>query len=83
MTRKLRKSKSKARKGREQKAMAAIERQAKLIAEHPTECCLCDRPFERTTETVKTWHVVVNEERVRLTCPPCWKLVTHTLETDP
>jgi hypothetical protein len=75
-----RKTKS-AKKTREE-AMEAIERQAKLIADHPTECCMCDRPFERTAETVKNWHVVVNEERVRLTCPPCWAIVRHMLEKE-
>jgi len=76
----LRKKKSKASKYT--KAMAEVERKAKLIAAHPTECCLCDRPFERTAETVKSWHVVVNEERVRLTCPPCWAIVRHTLDNE-
>ena len=60
--------------------MEAIERQAKLIADHPTECCVCERTFERTRETVKTWHVVVHEERVRLTCPSCWDIVRHLPE---
>ena len=82
MSRKLRKRKSKKTSTDHAEAMEAIERQARLIASHPTECCICDRPFERTIETVKTWHVVVNEERVRLTCPPCWGLIRHTLESD-
>lgn len=74
--------KTKGSKRTHEEAMAAAERQAKLIASHPKECCLCDRPFERTPETVQTWHVVVNEERVHLTCPPCWAIVQHLPETE-
>ena len=76
------KPKKKKRASKRAAAMEKVERQAKLFASHPTECCLCDRPFERTPETVTTWHVVVNEERVRLTCPACWAIVRHTLERD-
>jgi|TARA_R110002126_G_scaffold252967_1_gene396048 hypothetical protein len=82
MSPKIRKRKTKGSSQEYQDKIEAIERQARLIADHPKECCMCDRPFERTAETVINWHVVVNEERVRLTCPPCWAIVRHTLEKE-
>jgi hypothetical protein len=79
---KIRKVNTNKRKRARKDAQATLEKQASLIATHPTECCICERPFERTAETVVKWQVVVNEDRVRLTCPPCWEIVTKALENE-
>jgi hypothetical protein len=68
------------KKGKTAKAaQRRVAEQAALMMKQPTECCLCRAPFERTQETVKTWHVTVLQEKkvVRLTCPTCWKTVNE------
>lgn len=77
---KLRNVASQKRKQKRKEAQQRLEEQTALIMKHPTACCLCDGSFERTQETVKTWQVTINEERVRLTCPSCWALVRETIE---
>jgi len=72
---KLRKVDTNKRKRERKDVKKALERKAAMFLNHTKECCVCQQPFERTKETVKTWHVVVREERVRLTCPPCWDTV--------
>jgi hypothetical protein len=40
----------------------------------PTECNVCDKPFDKTSkEDHMTWRVAVNEEhrKVALVCPDC------------
>ena len=57
-----------------------MAKQAALMMKHPTECCVCQAPFVRTQETVKTWRIVVREERVRLACSECWATVEKQVE---
>jgi hypothetical protein len=80
MSPKIRKFNAAKRKQTRKDAKKKMEEQMGLFAKHPTECCLCNTAFERTHETVKTWHVVIREERVRLTCPECWGTFTEALE---
>ena len=77
---KLRKVNSQKRKQKSKEAQERLEEQTALIMKHPTACCLCDSPFERTEETVKSWQVTINESRVRLSCPSCTALVRKTVE---
>ena len=56
-------------------------RQVALFSKHPTECCICKLGFERTKETVLSWQITINEERVRLTCPRCWGIIKEALES--
>ncbi len=79
---KLRKVNRAKRKEDRRSAQERMATQASLMLEHPTECCVCKKPFERTQETVKTWQVTVIQEKkvVRLTCPSCWLLFTEELE---
>jgi len=66
------------KKGKTAKAIKKqLTQQAALMMKQPTECCLCHAAFERTQETVKTWHITVLQEKkvVHLTCPTCWKTV--------
>jgi len=73
----------KVNKAKRKESRKAVEErlasQASLMMKHPKECCLCDTPFVRTKETVLTWRVTVNSERVRLTCPDCSALVDETI----
>ena len=62
-------------------AQADMGRQVALFAKHPTECCVCKLGFERTKETVLTWQVTINENRVRLTCPTCWDTIKKAVES--
>ena len=78
---KLRKSTPGKRKQERKNAQEAMERQASLFAKHPTECCVCKSAFERTKETVATWQVTINENRVRLTCPTCWDTIKKAVES--
>ena len=57
-----------------------LQTQAAAMLKHPKECCICKAVFERNQDTVKTWTVTVREERVRLTCPTCWKIVVEAME---
>ena len=77
---KLRKVNKPRRKQARKEAKDRLEKQTAMFLDHPKECCLCEAPFERTAETVKTWQVTVRDSRVRLTCPPCWQTLTHALE---
>ena len=77
---KLRNIKPGQRKRERREAAARLEEQTAAFANHPTECCVCKTAFERNHETVKTWHVTVREERVRLTCPNCWSTIKEALE---
>ncbi len=77
---KIRKVNTNKRKKERKAATKKLEEQAKALLDHPKECCVCNQPFERTKETVETWHVVVREERVRLTCPTCWGIIQQGLE---
>ena len=77
---KLRKANTQKRKQKRKSAAEKMKRQAALFANHPTECCVCKAEFKRTRETVKTWQVVVREDRVRLTCPTCWGIIQEAVE---
>lgn len=70
------------KKGKTAKAIKKLlTEQAALMMKHPTECCVCKEPFERTQESVKEWHVTVLQEKkvVRLTCPACWQTVEEVV----
>jgi len=79
---KIRKINKAKRKEKESIARERLAEQAALMMKHPTGCCICCMPFERTQETVKTWQVTVIQEkkRVRLTCPGCWQLVKEVVD---
>ena len=77
---KLRKVNSKKRKKERQEAQEQLATQTSMMMKHPTECCLCGTGFERSMQNVKTWHVTVTEDRCRLTCPSCSRLVQETVE---
>ncbi len=79
---KIRKVNTNKRKKARKEAAKKLEQQAQAILDHPDTCCVCGTSFERTKETVKTWQVVVREDRVRLTCPSCWATITEVLETE-
>ena len=75
--RKLNRSKRKVQRKEAQERLAA---QTALMMKHPKECCVCDKKFVRNSQTVKTWQVTVREDRVRLTCADCWKVIEEGLE---
>ena len=79
---KLRKVNTKKRKRERKDAERRLAKQAAGLLNHPMECCVCKAEFKRNKETVKSWHVVVNEERVRLTCPDCWGTISEVLENE-
>jgi len=79
---KLRNIKPGQRKRERREATAALQKQAAAFLDHARECCVCTTPFERTQETVSSWHVSVIEGRVRLACPDCWDLVKQTVEKE-
>ena len=79
---KIRKVNTNKRKKERKAATKRLAEQTSTFLKHPTECCLCHEPFERTKETVKTWQVVVREKRVRLTCPECWDTISEVLENE-
>ena len=79
---KIRKVDTNKRKKERKSAQAALQKQTAALLDHPKECCVCDTHFERTKETVKTWHVVVNGSRVRLTCPGCWGMIQEAVGSD-
>ena len=78
---KLRK-KSVSRKKAAKAANEKLEKVTSQMQSHPTECCLCHTPFERTKETVTTWQVMIKEENVRLTCPKCWGTIKEVIEKE-
>jgi predicted RNA-binding Zn-ribbon protein involved in translation (DUF1610 family) len=77
---KLRKVDTTQRKKDRKEAQEALKRKTAMFLDHPKECCVCDLPFERTKETVKTWQITTREERVRLTCPNCWGTIAEALK---
>ena len=77
---KIRKVNTKKRKRERKDAQERLAKQAASLLDHPTECCVCEAEFVRTQESVQQWHVVVQEERVRLTCPGCWDSINEVLE---
>jgi hypothetical protein len=79
---KIRKVNTKKRKQERKEAARALQRKTAAFLDHPTECCVCATPFVRDSATVKTWQVVINEERVRLTCPTCWATINKVLEKE-
>jgi len=78
---KIRKVNTNKRKKDRKDAQEALQKKTAAFLDHPKECCVCDAIFERTKEAVKTWHVVVNEDRVRLTCPDCWSTIEKAVES--
>ena len=76
------KKKSGSRKKAAKAANEKLEKVTSQMQSHPTECCLCHTPFERTQETVKTWQVIIKEENVRLTCPNCWGTIKEVIEKE-
>ena len=70
---------AKRKKERKETQRKLAERTASML-NHPTECCVCGIEFVRNRSTVKTWHVTIREDRVRLACPDCWCLVQETVE---
>jgi|TARA_R110000824_G_scaffold104836_3_gene248552 hypothetical protein len=79
---KIRKVDTNTRKKKRKEAEKALQQRTAMFLDHPKECCMCKTSFERTKETVKTWQVVAQEDRVRLTCPECWAILLKTLEKD-
>lgn len=77
---KIRKVNTSKRKKERKETQKRLQKQTAAFLDHPKECCVCKAEFERNHETVKTWHVTVIEERVRLTCPVCWGKISETLE---
>ena len=77
---KLRKVDTAKRKQDRKDAKKALETHAAMFLDHSKECCLCETEFIRSRKTVKTWHVTVHGERVRLTCPDCWGTINEVLE---
>jgi hypothetical protein len=68
------------RKKERKEAKERLEKQTAAFLDHPKECCVCKTEFVRTHETVKTWHVTVVEDRVRLACPDCWEVFSKVNE---
>tara|TARA_R110000823_G_scaffold191559_1_gene323123 strand:+ start:588 stop:836 length:249 start_codon:yes stop_codon:yes gene_type:complete len=79
---KIRKVDTKKRKQQAKEAEEKLSQVTSLMQSHPEECCLCHTPFERTSETVKTWQVMIKEEIVRLTCPNCWGTIKEVVENE-
>jgi hypothetical protein len=79
---KLRKVNPAKRKKSRKEAEEILQHQMAMLLDHPKECCACQTEFKRTTETVKTWQVVIREERVRLTCPKCWGIIQEVVENN-
>ena len=79
---KIRRVNTNKRKRQRKEAQKKLEKQTAAFLDHSMECCVCTTPFVRTKETVKTWHVSVIDERVRLACPECWDLVKKTVENE-
>jgi hypothetical protein len=77
---KIKKTNTKKRKQKRKDAQASLQKQTAAFLNHPRECCVCKTVFERTAETVKSWHVVVNDTVVRLTCPKCWNIIMEAME---
>ena len=78
--RKLRKVNTNKRKKARKDAQEKLQKQTAAFLDHPNECCVCKVKFERTKQTVKTWQVVIRENRVRLTCPKCWGIINEVVE---
>tara|TARA_R100000808_G_C2060249_1_gene91994 strand:+ start:112 stop:369 length:258 start_codon:yes stop_codon:yes gene_type:complete len=79
---KLRKVNTSKRKQKRKAAKEQLQRRAAAFLDHPKECCVCQSPFARTQQTVNTWHVTVQEKRVRLTCPDCWGTIKEIVENN-
>tara|TARA_R110002012_G_scaffold528_2_gene2465 strand:- start:8747 stop:8995 length:249 start_codon:yes stop_codon:yes gene_type:complete len=79
---KIRRIKPGQKKRERRDAEAALKKKTAAFLDHPQECCVCTTPFERTKETVSSWHVSVIEGRVRMACPDCWNLVRQTVEKE-
>ena len=79
---KLRNINTNKRKKERKSAQQKLQKQTAAFLNHPKECCVCKTEFERTPETVKTWQVIIREERVRLTCPTCWGIIQEVVEND-
>ena len=79
---KLRKVSSTKRKQQRKEATEQLAARTSLMMNHPKECSVCADPFERNHTTVKTWHIVVREEKVYLTCPPCWDRIQQKVTND-
>jgi len=77
---KIRKANSAKRKKERKDAQKALEKKTAMFLDHPKECCVCGLQFERTMETVKTWQIIIREERVRMTCPNCWGTINEALK---
>ena len=81
--RKLKKKRSGTKKNKAAKdTNEKLEKVTSQMQSHPTECCLCHTPFERTQKTVKTWQVMIKEENIRLTCPSCWGTIKEVIEKE-
>tara|TARA_Y100000034_G_C6774733_1_gene345829 strand:+ start:129 stop:392 length:264 start_codon:yes stop_codon:yes gene_type:complete len=81
MTRpKLRKVNASKRKKERKLIEEAMKKSTNMMLDMPKECCVCEKAFERDKGTVKTWRVTVREDRIRLTCPPCWGILASALE---
>ena len=77
---KLRKVNTSKRKRDRKKAQDRLAQRTAMMLSHPTECCACETPFVRSHDTVKSWNVTINESRIRLTCPGCWRQLEDALE---
>ena len=72
-----------ARKMRRKKEKQINKDLNKDIAENslPDVCLTCEKEFnKKDREMVRSWRVVVNEDRVRLYCPGCWTMAEGIIE---
>ena len=55
----------------EKKAIKKMSKQLEHMQNMPSNCTVCDAPFERTRETVDSWRVECDFEtgNIRLLCP--------------
>ena len=72
---KLRKVNTAKRKKERKATEAALRRATSMMLDMPTGCSACEKPFDRNQETVKTWQVIVKEDKMSLTCPECWDMI--------
>ena len=78
MSRKIKRQKEKQAK---KKLAKEIKQKMNMFDKISDECLACETSFDKTNkDMVRSWFVVVREDRVNLYCPTCWGLAQKVVK---
>ena len=68
-------------KKKKKDAEAALSSKLNMFDKMGDSCLICFKTFDKKNkEMIQSWHVVVNNQQVKLYCPECWTRAEQLVE---